>query len=225
MPRKHITIAIVDDSPIDRELLAHFVKSYKQCSVIFYATNGEDLLFKLHIYSPPDIIILDMYMPTMDGWETLENLDRRSSSKILCVSNGYYPNMIKRLKEMHVSGYSRKKKDSLDKALKALLNNDTYFDEIHKEHQNAEEYPKLRFAFSGKEIEILNYLSQGLNYQEISEQISYLSPKTIELYVQAIVTRCHLKNKIQLITYAYFTGQLNSFNTFENFIQSNQNQI
>ena len=65
--------------------------------------------------------------------------------------------------------------------------------------------------FSGKEIEIIQYLSQGLNYEEIAQKIPHLSAKTIELYVQSLVLKYNFKNKIQMITYCCTIGIINIF--------------
>ena len=162
MPRKEIKVAIADDSPFEREILSHHVHMHKNCKVVLLAVDGYDLLQKLENVQP-DIIVLDMYMPEMGGLEALEHLRLKNyGSKILCVSSGYNAKMIEVIKQLGADGYCPKLKFHFDMAFQFILNGKSFFDETI-DTKIIDEFSHTDIQFSGKENEIVQYLSQGFN--------------------------------------------------------------
>lgn len=108
MPRKQITIGLSEDMMIDQVLIEHYIKSIKNTKIIFKCSNGVELLQKLSQFKP-DIIILDLYMPFMNGWEVLLELKQSNyEGKIICLSNSLEPNLFQKLKDLNVTCFAKK---------------------------------------------------------------------------------------------------------------------
>src|SRR4051812_40462193 len=65
-----IKIAIVDDHVLLRSALAGLIKNFGDCKVVFEADNGLELIEKIKVKDKPDVILLDLNMPVMDGFDT-----------------------------------------------------------------------------------------------------------------------------------------------------------
>jgi len=224
MPRKKTKIALVDDMDIDQALLTHYIKTNKNYEILFYATNGFDLLQKLQHFKP-DIIVIDIYMPLMDGLSTIEHLfEQKYDGKILCVTNGFEYNLIPILKQKNVTGFSRKNGKYVLKALDKIVDGKEHWDEEYLETysttSNPFDVPKkddtTEPLISGKEIEIINLLANGLNSEEIYKHIGY-SIFTIDAYIQNLTKRYNLKNRTHLVAYAYVHGLIDNFESFKDF--------
>jgi len=76
-----IKVALVDDHVLLRSGLRGLVESFDKCTVLFEADNGKDFISKLKKNLLPDIILMDINMPEMNGWECLENLKKEDQLK------------------------------------------------------------------------------------------------------------------------------------------------
>lgn len=78
-------IMIVEDSPIMRVILGTIVSEDTNLQIVEYASNGKEALEKLNSVKP-DLIILDLEMPEMDGIQFLQNVKMKSNAKIMVVT-------------------------------------------------------------------------------------------------------------------------------------------
>ena len=67
---KNIQVAVADDHTLLRSALARLINSFENYKVLFEASNGQDVKEKLNKHIIPDIILLDVNMPDIDGYET-----------------------------------------------------------------------------------------------------------------------------------------------------------
>jgi DNA-binding NarL/FixJ family response regulator len=106
MTSKHLSVAIVDDQPLMRETSRTMVGMFGY-DIHLEATNGEDLLFQLENgNSLPDICLLDISMPVMDGFQTARELScRYPEIRILAYSLGASPDQIQRIKQCGAHGF------------------------------------------------------------------------------------------------------------------------
>src|ERR671924_1864977 len=87
MTKKNTGIALVDDHVLLRNGLASLIQSFEGYTVLFEADNGKDLIEQLKTQPPPDIVLLDITMPEMNGYETAAWLKKNKPAiKILVLS-------------------------------------------------------------------------------------------------------------------------------------------
>lgn len=169
MPRKQITIGLSEDMMIDQVLIEHHIKSIKNTKIIFKCSNGVELLQKLSQFKP-DIIILDLYMPFMNGWEVLLELKQSNyEGKIICLSNSLEPNLFQKLKDLNVTCFAKKLGPNIQRALYEAISGSQYFDENEFTEPKVKNGTKIQI--DGREIEILNKLAEEKTSKLISEEL------------------------------------------------------
>ena len=96
-----IRIAIAEDHHILRQGLAELIRSYPEFDMVFDAENGEEVLEKMQ-ENPIDVLILDLNMPKMDGWEFLEEYRemnvQRQRAKVILLTTSENPDDIEKAK-------------------------------------------------------------------------------------------------------------------------------
>ena len=222
---RKVRIGIADDSPTDVKIISWYLRREKSNEIIFVATNGKDLLFKMRDH-PVDVAIVDLYMPGMCGMEAIEELVRSPMrrTRILATSGGFYRNVINQLQALQVEGFCRKEGEMLLKAVEKIVDGKTFFDYAYDEIWKGREHlaPPDRFVpenkahkISALELEIINALASGHSVEAIQQQFGY-SYRTIEAYIANMIGRFKLNNRVHLIAYAYANGLLQNFDEFEN---------
>ncbi len=210
-----LNIAIAEDDYFSRTLLYATISKMEKVKLEIVATNGIDLLNQLSLKSI-DLILLDLYMPIMDGWEVLEHLPQTYySGKVICMSNGYYKNYPEKLKGFAVDCYIPKENNIIKQCIQQIQSNVPL--NIH--HSNfplyfhKHESSSIQYSFKSIELQIIQYLANGLSYLEISNQkgLEHLSDRSIETYVLKMIKSLHLKSRGHLISYAYAHGLIHSF--------------
>ncbi len=215
MPRKIISLGIADDMLCDQTLIEHHIKVIKNTRILFHAFNGKELLFKLNLHSP-DIVIIDLHMPIMSGWETLYTLNESPfKGKILCTTSGPEPNLIPRLKELGVHGLARKTSNQIVKAIVEISNGRTYYEDFSKKVEFPIKQSHEEKTIDGREITIINKLAEGKTSKEISSEMTGLSANTIDTYINDLIHRFELKNRVQLIAYASSYGLIHTFENYK----------
>ena len=207
MPVQTFNLAIADDSPLDRLVIRSVVNEFPSIELVTEATNGCDLLLKWNA-KKIDILLLDLFMPILDGWETLEKLELENyDGQIICMSNLYHSSY--KIKLPPNVNYIPKRKDEIKALLEHLVDGKPYHYPGEEDASPSLEESMFQLDLNSIEVEILQALSEGLGYLEISqERIKHLSPRTLETYVQRMMNRFQQKSKIQLVCTAYSHGIL-----------------
>lgn len=139
---KKINIALVDDHNLFRKGLIKLINMgdpQQKYNILFEAENGNDLKDKMMQPPFPDIILMDIDMPDMDGYEAVDWLQRTHPSvKVLVVSMVESENAILRMLRLGVKGYLSKdiEVEDMNRALEAIASNGFYYSEIATEVLN-----------------------------------------------------------------------------------------
>lgn len=208
---KHFKILLVEDTPTEAYYIEQALKTDPSLKLLSRAMNGKLALSFLR-RKKVDLVLLDLFMPVMDGFETLAAIRQfHPETKVLIISSYHSDSLIKQLIQLKANGFSSKNKLCLLPAIKACLEGLPAFDKIFidligtKNQAEISDYPKM--IFSDRDYQITKLLSKGLQTEEIAEHLN-LSPRTIETYIRNLLNKLELKNRVQLVSFAYENGLL-----------------
>jgi len=216
MQKAKASVAVVDDHVLLRNGLANHIRNLDEFAVLFEADNGKDFINQLKPRYLPDIVILDINMPTMDGYETAIWLKRNYPGiKVLALSMYDNENAIIRMLKNGAKGYIPKDIDPAEfrLALCALKQKGFYYSEmitgklIHAVNKldEPEQSIKKLITLNEREIEFLKLACTELTYKEIAERM-FLSARTIDGYRDTLFEKLNLKSRVGLVMYALKNG-------------------
>lgn len=209
-------IALADDHVLLRNGLANLLRDLEY-EVVFEADNGEEFLGKLQVNSLPDVVLMDINMPKMDGYDTAQWLKKNYPDiKVLALSMYDDENAIIRMLKCGAKGYILKDSDpaELKLAINALLTKGFYHSElvtgklIHTiNHLDEPEHSSVKnvLGLNEREIEFLKLVCTEMTYKEIAEQMC-LSPRTIDGYRDSLFEKLNLKSRVGLVVFAIKNG-------------------
>jgi len=206
------SIVIVDDHTLVANALGKVISNFNHFDVIYDCQNGLELQQKLSFYSIPDIVLLDISMPVMDGFETAKWL-KETHPEILVMALSMQDDddsLIKMIRN-GAKGYLLKNSSPVDleKALEMLVSKGRYFPEWASEkifsNLSADVESKIQIKLSDREIEFLKYTASEMNYKEIAE-LMFCSPRTLENYRDSLFEKLELKSRVGLAVYALKNG-------------------
>lgn len=208
-------IAIVDDHTMFRKGLASLINLFPGYKVLFEASDGKDLISKLKPAAMPDIVLLDITMPHMDGYATAQWLTANHPQiNILALSTMDGETAIIRMIKNGAKGYVLKdaEPEELKRAFDEIIT-DGYFynDRITKKvmksimtissDADSSSFVKL----TDRELEFLKLLCTEKSYTEIAADM-FVSPRTVEGYRNAICEKLQFKSRTGLVLYAIKNG-------------------
>ncbi|MEM6720531.1 MAG: response regulator transcription factor [Bacteroidota bacterium] len=213
---KH-TIAIVDDHILIANALKSIISNFPQFEVIHISENGKDFQEKLKVKPVPDIVLLDISMPIIDGFATALWL-KETHPEVLIMTLSMQDDEISLVKMVKngAKGYMLKNAQptELEKGLNALVEKGFYFpdwasEKIFMSISENTINVDLKANLSEREIEFLSYTATEMTYREISEKM-FCSPRTIENYRDSLFDKLNIKSRVGLAVYAIKNGYYDS---------------
>lgn len=204
------TIAIADDHLLIAEALTDIIENFRQFRVIFTVENGKRLIEKLsQPKNVPDIVLLDINMPEMNGFETAAYLTEHFPNiLILTLSMQEDEEALIRMIKCGAKGYLLKNvhRTELEKALEAVVAKGFYYPDwaTSKMLMNiakTDEEKSLPVKFNAREIEFLNFASTEMTYKQIAEKM-FCSPRTVESYRDGLFEKLGVNTRVGLVVYA-----------------------
>jgi two-component system, NarL family, invasion response regulator UvrY len=210
--KSKLNVALVDDHAMLRNGIASLINDMDDYCVILQSDNGSAFINDVTKYKlSPDIILLDVSMPQMDGFETAKWIAKHLPlAKVLVLSMFDDEKSIIKMIRYGAKGYILK--DSEPQELEAALH-----DVVHKGYHYSdlvngklihavnilgeEENIDVHINLSGRELEFLKLTCSEMTYKEISN-IMYLSVRTVEGYRDNLFTKLNLKTRVGLVLYA-----------------------
>ena len=210
-----INVMIVDDHKMIREGLKRILEFDGEVSVIEEADNGQDCLNKLKT-TKPDIILLDINMPFMNGIETLQALKKkRKKYKVLMLTVHNEIEYLLKAVDIGIDGYLLKDSDSseLKRAITSIYNGEKFIQPSLIPLLNAKliardlDKEKLE-KLSNREIQVLKLVSIGMFNKEIGKKLD-ISERTVKNHMSNIFKKIECIDRTQAAVFAIRNGLVN----------------
>jgi len=207
------TIVIVDDHILIANALSGIISNFSQFEVLYVCENGVDFQEKLKTKPVPDIVLLDISMPIMDGFETASWIKEiHPNVLIMALSMQDDEQSVIKMIKNGSKGYLLKNAHpkELEIALNSIVKKGSFFPEwaTNKVMTSLRENTldaQSKLNLSDREVEFLKYTVTEMNYKEISEKM-FCSPRTIENYRDSLFEKLELKTRVGLAVYAIKNG-------------------
>lgn len=209
-------VALVDDHVLLRNGLANLIESFGNYKILFQSDNGKNFIEKLKQNLLPDIVLMDINMPEMDGYETCLWLkDNHPEIKVLALSMYDNENAVIRMFKAGAKGYILKDCDpaELKVAIDAVITKGFYYSEmvtgklIHTINTLDEKDSRVKNMIKLKDHEVmfLKLVCTELTYKEIADKM-FKSPRTIDGYRDDLFEKLNIKTRVGLVMYAIKYG-------------------
>jgi len=200
------TALVVDDHPFIRATVCMLLRQ-QRVEVVGQADNGIDAV-RLVRELVPDLVILDIAMPGLDGLEVISRIKAfGQTSKVVVLTSQLAEAYSLRCLQAGAAGYVAKTDDldELGKAVRAVLSGFTYYPEValssvHRQDLRASEAQCIA-DLTDRELMVLQHLARGLSNKAIGE-VMLLSNKTISTYKTRLLEKLRLNSLIDLADFA-----------------------
>jgi len=208
-------IALVDDHALLRQGLASLVKGLGH-TITLEASNGKEFVSKLDPQHLPQLVLMDINMPEMDGYETTLWL-KQNHPKVTVMALSMYDNetAIIRMMKCGAKGYVLKDSDpsEIKEALESLFNKGFYYSDVVNSkmveaisniESTGSEIKKL-VQMTEREIEFVKLACTEMSYKEIGEKMQ-MAHRTVENYRDNLFEKTNVKTRIGLAMFAVRNG-------------------
>ncbi len=212
---KKIRVAIADDYKIFRDGLKVGLAMDENLEVVLEADNGEELLHAIPT-TTPDVILMDLKMPIVDGMEATKEIRKKFSYiKVLVVTMYDDDKFIIHLMEIGANGYLLKNAHSeeIRKSIYAVHENGYYFNDLVNKallkklvlKGNLKPSFNQNIELSERELEVLKLICDEKTAAEIGKEL-YLSPRSVEGIRQRLIEKVGVRNTAGLVIFAVKNG-------------------
>ena len=216
-----VRLLLVDDDDLVRTGLKMILDSDADLDVIGEAANGVEALAMLDRLNP-DVILMDIQMPEMDGIEATRRIGEKSPGdegpRVLVLTTFEQDEYVFQVLRAGASGFLLKRTpaDDLIAGIKVVAEGDSLLSPsvtrrlinefAHTSASQAEADPSGRLdSLTEREMEVLQLVSKGLSNQEIADEF-VLSEGTIKTHVKRILAKLEVRDRTQAVIFAYNAG-------------------
>ena len=216
--KQTLKVLLADDHKLLRTGLKLLLQRHPRIQVVGEAEDGEQTIRMFEILQP-DILLLDLSMPVMDGIECLKEIKSRyPEAKVIVLTMHEDENYIKRALQTGASAYVHKSAADTDlfKAIEAVETGGIYLRQqdskllLHLFQNRDQETVDKKAPYvllSPREREVLRLVAQGYSLGEVAERLS-LSIKTVDTYKMRVMDKLQATKKSELVRYALKYGLL-----------------
>lgn len=207
------TIVIAEDHQLMAEGYTLLIDQIEGLEMIDIATDGQEALDAVEKHNP-DLLILDLHMPRMNGLEALRHLSaKHTRTKIIIISMYHDPGLHKEIMALGAQAYLPKNSDQEEfiMAIEMVMRGKRYFS---AELYNSQAKPSEKGmeatviplkSLTKREEEVLKLIAKGYTNNEISQQL-FLSPKTVDNHRTNLMRKLNAHNVTALVRYALTNG-------------------
>lgn len=214
-----INVILVDDHILLRDALASVIDGFDECKITGLASNGEELSQLLSRGGKPDLVILDLNMPVMDGYQTAKWLfENHPDIKILILTMYDSEIALIRLLQLGVRGFLKKDIHpfELRAAITSVMQDGYYYSHrttgklatlFQKSFQDKQSVERV--MLTDNDIDFLRLASSDLTYKEIADKMK-ISPRAVDGYRDSLFDRLQVKSRVGLAIFALRNGLINA---------------
>ena len=212
---KTYKIILADDHILLRDALSKLIDDFKEFTVVAKAANGSEVIEEIKYGRQADIVLMDLNMPKMDGYEAAKWLSKKHPEVKIVILTMYDSEIaLIRLLQAGVNGFLKKDihPTELRNALLTVAAGEYYYSN-HTTGKIASLFKKKadgnfimeRSLLNETEIEFLRLASTDMTYKQIAEAM-HLSPRIIDNYRDNLFTKFEVKSRVGLAIYAIKHG-------------------
>ncbi|MBK5214068.1 MAG: response regulator transcription factor [Flavobacteriaceae bacterium] len=199
------SVVVVDDHFLLSQAIGGLVQEFKNFEVLYLCKNGRELLDKFKDpKNIPDLVLMDIKMPILNGIETTELLKQNYPKvKVLALSIEEDEYTILKMLRAGAKGYLMKdtKKDILEEALLQVMEKGQYYTNTVSQILMESLEKDIVTEIKDKELDFIKLACTDMSYKEISD-VMFCSYKTVEGYRDSLYKKLKIKNRIGLVLFA-----------------------
>lgn len=212
MAEPELRVLLADDHAVLREGLAMLIASQRDIAVVAQARGGREAV-ELAASHRPDVVVLDVSMPDLDGAEAAERIRAACPEvRILALTRHADQGYLRRLLRAGAAGYVLKKTaaEVLIDAIRTVARGGTYIDaslvgglvaRVLAPPQPPAQPPRRRIELTEREEEVLRHIAWGHSNKEIGSKLG-ISVKTVESYKAVALDKLQLRSRTDILRYA-----------------------
>jgi DNA-binding NarL/FixJ family response regulator len=216
MTKNIVRVALVDDHALLRSGLAALIQTFEGYTVLFEADNGKEFIRQLETQPLPDIILLDITMPEMNGFETAAWIRKNKPSiKILVLSMMDNDTVVISLIKQGARGYILKdsKPAIFKQALDSIRDTGFYMNELVTNkmlsyvtnHEKTGTKTPLISQLTDQELQYMQLVCTDMTYKEIATAMQ-VSPRTVDGYRDELFRKLQVESRVGLALFAVKYG-------------------
>jgi DNA-binding NarL/FixJ family response regulator len=208
-----IAVLLADDQELVREGLRTIIDTQDDMTVVGEAANGREAV-RLARRHRPDVVVMDVRMPELDGIEATRQLTRAEGPRVLVLTTFDLDEYVYEAMRAGATGFLLKSapRHQLLSAIRTAAAGDALLaPEVTRRlierfvaAPGVGPRPELE-RLSGREQEVLRLLARGLSNAELAAEL-YLAETTVKTHVSAVLTKLGLRDRVQAVVYAYESG-------------------
>jgi DNA-binding NarL/FixJ family response regulator len=213
-----IRVLIVDDQSLVRAGFRMILESEEDVEVVGEAADGAEALDAVAELSP-DVILMDVRMPNVDGLEATRRLleGKSEGPRVLILTTFDLDEYVYEALRVGASGFLLKDTppEQLVEAIHVVSNGDALLSPVitrrvieefvRRPPESVRKPPPQLEELTARELEMLRYVARGLSNAEIAKE-AYVSETTVKTHIAHILMKLHLRDRVQAVVFAYENG-------------------
>ncbi len=207
---KKYSVGLVDDHKLIRKGLAELISSFDSYHVVLEASNGIELIELLKSNKVPDILLVDIHMKEMDGFQTMEWIKAyHPTVKAMALSMYDKEDAIIKMLKLGARGYLLKDAEPYEllQALDEIVSKEYYHSELTTGamHNLISSPSSAKKMINDRELEFIRYAASDFTYKEIADKMC-VAARTVDGYREDLFAKLQVKSRVSLVLFAVRSG-------------------